>query len=185
MKRKDHLSDEGLIKIVAMKASMNLGLSEKQKLAFPDVVPVERPLVELPQTIDPYWLAGFTDGEGCFYVKIKASQTHSVGFQVTLVFVIGQHQRDKNLMILIKEYLNCGCVTKHSENVVALIVTKFSDIENKIIPFFKKYPIYGVKALEFADWCKVAEMMKQKKHLTAEGLEQIRKIKTGMNKGRK
>ena len=28
-------------------------------------------------------------------------------------------------------------------------------------------------------------MMKQKKHLTAEGLEQIRKIKAGMNRGRK
>ena len=33
MKRKDHLNDEGLIKIVAIKASMNLGLSEKLKLA--------------------------------------------------------------------------------------------------------------------------------------------------------
>ena len=33
MKRKDHLTDEGLIKIVAMKASMNLGLSENLKLA--------------------------------------------------------------------------------------------------------------------------------------------------------
>ena len=53
MKRKEHLTDEGLIKIVAIRASMNLGLSEKLKLAFPDVVPVERPLVELPQTIDP------------------------------------------------------------------------------------------------------------------------------------
>ena len=28
-------------------------------------------------------------------------------------------------------------------------------------------------------------MMKQKKHLTAEGLEQIRQIKAGMNRGRK
>ena len=32
---------------------MNQGLSEKLKLAFPDVVPVERPEVELTQTIDP------------------------------------------------------------------------------------------------------------------------------------
>ena len=30
------------------------------------------------------------------------------------------------------------------------IVSKFSDIEVKIIPFFKKYPIHGVKALDFA-----------------------------------
>ena len=55
---------------------------------------------------------------------------------------------------------------------------------NKILPFFKRYPIIGVKALDFADWCKVAELMKEKKHLTKEGLEEIYKIKVGMNKGR-
>ena len=52
VRRKEHLTKEGLIKILAIKASMNLGLSEKLKLAFPDVVPVERPEVELPKTID-------------------------------------------------------------------------------------------------------------------------------------
>ena len=40
-------------KIVAIKAAMNLGLSDKLKKGFPDVVPVVRPIVELPQTIDP------------------------------------------------------------------------------------------------------------------------------------
>ena len=39
MKRKEHLTTEGLRKIVALKAAMNLGLSEKLDLAFPDVVP--------------------------------------------------------------------------------------------------------------------------------------------------
>lgn len=53
MNSKEHLTPEGLRQIVAIKAAMNLGLSEKLKLAFPYVVPVERPLVELPQTIDP------------------------------------------------------------------------------------------------------------------------------------
>ena len=53
MRRKEHLTQEGLIKIVAIKASMNRGLSEELKLAFPDVVPVVRPLVENPKIIDP------------------------------------------------------------------------------------------------------------------------------------
>ena len=35
-------------------------------------------------------------------------------------------------------------------------VEKFSDIYEKIIPFFRKYPIIGVKAADFQDWCKVA-----------------------------
>ena len=49
---------------------------------------------------------------------------------------------------------------------------------------FKKYPIPGVKALDFKDFCRAAELMKEKKHLTPEGLEQIKKIKAGMNSKR-
>ena len=51
--RGEHLTPEGLREIVAIKAAINLGLSDKLKLAFPDVVPVERPLVDLPTKIDP------------------------------------------------------------------------------------------------------------------------------------
>ena len=55
------------------------------------------------------------------------------------------------------------------------------DIETKIVPFFQKYPIQGVKSLDFQDFCKVVELIKEKRHLIKEGLEQISKIKTGMN----
>jgi hypothetical protein len=34
------------------------------------------------------------------------------------------------------------------------------------------------------DFGKVVELMKNKAHLTSEGLEEIRKIKSGMNTGR-
>ena len=48
-----HLTPEGLRKIVAIRARMNRGLSEKLKVAFPDVVPVVRPLVDDTKIIDP------------------------------------------------------------------------------------------------------------------------------------
>ena len=85
------------------------------------------------------------------------------------------------------KYLECGYINKAKTrpNEVNFIVTKFGDITQNIIPFFKKHPIQGVKALDFADWCKVAELMKNKQHLTVEGIKQIKKIKAGMNKGRK
>jgi hypothetical protein len=65
-----------------------------------------------------------------------------------------------------------------------LIVTKFSDIDEKIIPIFREYKILGDKFRDFQDWCKVAELMKNKAHLTPSGLEEIRKLKGGMNTGR-
>ena len=184
MRRKEHLTNEGFMKIIAIKASMNRGLSEKLKLNFPDVVLVERPKVNTPKTIDPQWLAGFTDGEGSFMINIFQSQTNYTGFQVKLVFQITQHERDEKLMRSWIELLKCGKIFKNRE-AFDFRVFKLSDILNIIIPFFKKYPILGMKALDFDDWCKVAELMKNKMHLTAEGLEEIRKIKAGMNKGRK
>ena len=178
-----HLTPEGLRKIVAIRAAMNRGLSQKLKLAFPDVVPVERPEFELPQTIDPEWLAGFTSAEGSFQIVIKKSQ-NSVGFQVLLVLVIAQHKRDLNLMKHIRESLNCGVVFKNL-TWLEYRVCKFQDVEAKIIPFFHKYKIRGVKAEDYSDWCVVAHMISEKMHLTKEGLEQIRRIKAGVNRGRK
>jgi hypothetical protein len=52
-----------------------------------------------------------------------------------------------------------------------------SDIEYNIIPFFEKYPLQGFKLLDYVNFCKVAKLMKEKSHLTAEGLEEIIKIK--------
>lgn len=46
MQLKEHLTQEGLEKIVAIKASINKGLSDELRAAFPNVVAVKRPLIE-------------------------------------------------------------------------------------------------------------------------------------------
>lgn len=50
---------------------------------------------------------------------------------------------------------------------------------------FLKQKLEGVKSRDFEDFKKVAELMKKGAHLTLEGLEEIKQIKVGMNKGRK
>jgi LAGLIDADG endonuclease len=45
MSNKAHLSMEGLLKIINIKASMNLGISEVVKTEFVSITPVERPLI--------------------------------------------------------------------------------------------------------------------------------------------
>ena len=181
--RKEHLMIEGLQSIINIRASANLGLSDKLKAAFPNVVPVDRPLVKNQIIRDPNWLAGFTAGEGCFMVLIKKSATTKLGETVNLAFKLTQNSRDEQLMRSLIKYLHCGQVYSVG-NWLDFKVTKFDDIIKKIIPFFQKHPIHGVKMHDLADFCQVAEMMKVKKHITLEGLEQIRKIKAGMNRGR-
>jgi len=53
IKEKEHLTEEGLRKILGIKASMNLGLGDQLKRVFPDIIPVVRPLVENQTIRDP------------------------------------------------------------------------------------------------------------------------------------
>lgn len=184
--RGEHITTEGLRKIVAIRASMNLGLSEAIQKAFPDVNPLGRPDVKLPPVIDSNWLAGFAEGESNFAIRISSSVTNKLGKSVSLIFIITQHNRDFLLMKSIENLFDCGQVKKRpKESCVDFMVTKFLDINEKIIPFFNKYPLTGCKKQDYLDFCKVAELMKNKAHLTSEGLDEIIRIKAGMNTGRK
>jgi hypothetical protein len=58
--RGEHLTTEGLRKIVAIRVSINWGLSVKLKAAFPNTIPVARPAMSSLGIPDPHWLAGFT-----------------------------------------------------------------------------------------------------------------------------
>ena len=184
MQRKEHITQEGLLTIISLRASLNLGLSESLKTAFPDIIPVIRPKVENIAVPDGEWLAGFTSGEGCFFVFVIKSLTHTLGFQVQLVFQITQHSRDEILMHSLISYLGCGILVKSSDGKVQFRVQKFTDISEKILTFFGKYSIRGVKLDDFKDWSTVAKLVGRGEHLTTDGFNKIVKIKSGMNKGR-
>jgi hypothetical protein len=106
-----HLTTEGLTKIVAIKAAMNKGLSDKLKTSFTNqniyflyiliyiyyiyinLTPVNRAKVEDQKIKDPHWFVGFAEGEGSFYVRIQEAKTKkSVNRnRVSFFFAIGQH----------------------------------------------------------------------------------------------
>ena len=181
---KEHLTIEGLQKFVAIKASINRGLPLNIKTAFPDNIQIHRPNVSDYKIKDPNWLAGFVSAEGCFLVKIRSKPKMKIGYSVELAFVITQHSRDEQLMKSLIEYFGCGNIYKNPVTV-DFKTTKFKDLTEKIIPFFEKYPIQGVKFLDYLDFVKVIKLIENKAHLTEKGLDQIRKIKASMNRGRK
>ena len=50
---KEHLSEEGLHKIISIKAAHNNGLSDSLNLAFPNILPISRPVIPEPIIPDP------------------------------------------------------------------------------------------------------------------------------------
>nr|YP_009262064.1 LAGLIDADG endonuclease [Chrysoporthe austroafricana]AMX22139.1 LAGLIDADG endonuclease [Chrysoporthe austroafricana] len=193
LSRKEHLSNEGLKTIVNLKDSLNMGLSEAIKTAFQLTTKEGNPLgtslvsgLSEEVSFNSQWLGGFTSGDGSFMVQLEPNKS-KLKKSPRLVFSLTQHSRDEELMKKLIHYLDCGGVSKNSKNssAVKFRVTKFIDICEKIIPLFlRENLIVGIKSKDFADWCKVAEIMKSKGHLTQEGIDKIILLKGNMNKAR-
>ncbi len=124
------------------------------------------------------------DAEGCFFVNIYKRKDSVLGEGVKLVFKITQDNRNSDLLASFVEIFGCGAIysqSKSTGNVQDFMVSGLSDITEKVIAFFLAHPLQGAKKKELADFIKVADLMKLKAHLTKEGLEEIRAIKSGMN----
>jgi hypothetical protein len=137
---KEHLTISGLHKIVAIKASMNLGLSKSLQAAFQDIIPIPRAIFH-NLTIELEWLAGFASAEDCFCVNIFNSPTHKLKAGVQLEFTLTQHSRDELLMKSLIEIFKSGNVQRYNDACYYRI-GNFSGITENIIPLFKKisYP---------------------------------------------
>jgi hypothetical protein len=182
---KSHLTKDGLLKLISLKAVINNGLKDELRIAFPDVIPALRPEISLSKDIDPFWLAGFTDAEGCFSVTIFKSKTSKFGRAIKLSFIITQSIRDEFLIKSLVEYFGCGYTSLDPRGTIDFKVSGFSSIKNIIIPFFNKYCLHGNKILDFSDFSKIVALMENKIHLTEKGLDEIKKIQNTMNTNRK
>ncbi len=135
------------------------------------------------------YIVGLTDGEGCFYVLVRKSSKFRTGYAVHLHFHIKMQEMDRELLEKVKNTLECGSVYFQNETrknhvlCYRYTVASHQDIIEKIIPFFQKYPLQSAsKKKNFEIFCKIAELVKTKKHLTTEGIIEIQQLKSGMNK---
>ena len=132
--------------------------------------------------LNPNYIVGFVDGEGCFSVTFNKNGNRLP--EVRLIFEIELREDDEPILHEIKKVLDCGNIYRLQYERYAkwrphvkLKVSNFSDISTKVIPFFEKYPLQAKKRLQFQTFCSVAELMKQKVHLTPEGVSKIQALK--------
>lgn len=137
--------------------------------------------------LNPWYLTGLVDGEGSFCITISRHKTKKLGFDPRLSFEIEMIIEDKPLLEEVKETLKCGNVyTLSYERYGWRPHAKFStksqkEIFDKVIPFFKKYPMIGKKQKDFVFFCQAAEIFKRKEHLSMEGINRLREIQSKMN----
>src|SRR3989338_320394 len=129
------------------------------------------------------YVVGLTDGEGCFYVNVWKSTLYRMGVGVQMHFHLKMQENDKALLEKVRNTLDCGAVYFQKEQCAnhcqcyRYTVSSQEDILSKIIPFFKKYPLQSLsKRKNFQIFCKIACLLKAKRHLTEEGVLKIRQL---------
>ena len=116
-------------------------------------------------------------------IRVLNSSKHKLNKKVQLEFNLSQHARDEELMKVIANYFGTGAVYLN-RNAFVYRVVNFSELTDKVLPLFKDNPIQGIKYFDYLDLLKAVNIIKENKHLTLEGLEEIQKIKNGMNSRR-
>ncbi len=186
MSSKEHLTNEGLIKILSLKASLNLGLKGWVADLMEDIEAAPRPKVPALDVLHPGWISGFISAEGCFSVVLSKNDKMRTGYRTGIRFILTQHSRDESLINQIRDLFGSGRVIRSNRsNSVELWIIDFETIKLKIIPFLDKYPLIGSKILEYNNFKRVLYLIDNKLHLTKEGCEQIIMIKENMNTKRK
>ena len=141
--------------------------------------------------LSPDYIIGLVDGEGSFTVyirnpkdpkKVKRRVRAEPRFYIKLI------EKDKDILYELKDFFGCGSVYFQKDNrpnhqhCYRYEVFNWNDLENKIIPFFKKYPPkFNSKIKDFNLFCEMMQRMKNKEHLSKSGLLNLWKLKSKMH----
>jgi hypothetical protein len=131
-----------------------------------------------------YYLAGFTDGEGSFNVSFRPRKDYPVPWKISLSFNVSQ--KDRVILALFKRYLGCGTLRGRPDGVWYYETTNLTALAENVIPFFERFPFLSAKKKrDFGKFKQIVALVREGKHLRADGIRKILEIREGMNDGGK
>jgi hypothetical protein len=127
-------------------------------------------------------LTGFFDAEGCFSIYLRKKSEGSTYCEARIS--ISLHKKDLDTLNCIKTYFNGkGSIVKHGEDSLQYVITSIDQLFTLVIPHFDSYPLISKKYADYLLFKKVVTIIRNKGHLSKEGLQEIMSIKANMNKG--
>ena len=126
-------------------------------------------------SLDNYWLAGFTQADGCFHISVVKSKTDKTGHSVRLEYSIKQN--DKLPLTLLYYLLKKGNLSQYSSGIWCYKSSGFLTAFD-LINYFDKYKLFSSKYVDYLKFRKVYIMIREGKHLEEKGLKKIRSIAT-------
>lgn len=132
----------------------------------------------IDKSLNNYWLAGFTDADGSFQVKIIERTDRNIP-EIRLNFQVDQ--KEKDLLILIQNYLGGNIGYRSNQNTYYYGSTSFGSAK-KVIEYFDSFHLLSNKHINYLKWRKVYILIQNREHITEKGLKKIIKLKSTMNK---
>lgn len=133
--------------------------------------------------LHPWWVTGYTDGEGCFLINTIKAKTTKTGYTVKLIYQVSVHPSDEAILHYLKAFFNNVGRLTYSKHYIAYRVEHFSDIRDVIIPHFSTYPLQSTKFISFYLFKAAADIINKKEHLTIEGYSKLLSYKAAFKKG--
>lgn len=118
--------------------------------------------------MNPWFITGFADAEGCFIINFQKVTWSKIGWGVRASFKINLHLKDEALLEKIKSFLGVGKVYTSKINAT-YEVNSLKDIE-VIINHFNKYPLITNKRSDFILFKSAINLLNKKENLVYEGL---------------
>jgi hypothetical protein len=129
------------------------------------------------------WVAGFVDGEGSFNVPIRRESDRGLPWRVSLSFNVSQIGPEAPE--LLRQVFGAGTVRGRGDGVFYFEVTKPTDLEERIFPFFDRFPLRSPKRKDLLVFRKIAELVRSGRHRSASGIEEVLLLRGPMNRGGK
>jgi hypothetical protein len=142
----------------------------------------ERPCIEtIPVSLGSF-LSGFALGEGSFMLVCRRRGTGIRGFRISAAFNVSQYDREP--LDLLQETLGCGTLRRAGNGGWYWEVNRLSELADRIVPFFDRFPIVGAKAQDFRLW-KEAVLLLRAGRLSDQDYHQVLALRERMNRGGK
>ena len=115
--------------------------------------------------INPWFLTGFIDAEGCFQISIRYDKKYKTNWRISLTFQIKLHVKDIALLNNIKNTLGVGTITLHNNDTANFNVYSIKELQ-VIIDHCVKYPLITQKHSDFLLFKQAFEIIQRGYHLT-------------------
>ena len=150
-------------------------LNSKLNISLPPQLPINNAAIG-----SNYWLSGFIEAEGCFYIRTTKTQER---IRVSFEFSLVQNEINKSLIESIANFLEVPQSRIENKNQYRVRTTSFRSVE-LLCAYMRSHQIFGSKWMDYQDWESGYKYHREIDNIQQSYLFNV-DLKTGMNSNRR